>query len=154
MSSNVISLDITRTAGHAADLMTEKRVGSVIVTKNSKAFGIVTERDLVRRYSRNTLLESLASHPIITAEPTTTVEKTVEIMLKNRIRKLPIVDANEAVVGILTVTDLAMFLLPTSKPDLTSSILRAVSRGKGLDVIHVIAQPKYSGAIVAIGSCA
>ena len=52
-------------------------------------------------------------------------------MQKNRIRKRPIVEANEAVVGILTVTDLAMFRLPTSKPDLTSSILRAVSRGKG-----------------------
>jgi CBS-domain-containing membrane protein len=52
-------------------------------------------------------------------------------MLKNKIRKLPIVDANEAVVGIVTVTDLAMFLLPTRKHDLTSSILRAVSRGKG-----------------------
>lgn len=131
MSSNVISLDITKTAGHAADLMTEKRVGSIIVTKNSKVFGIVTERDLVRRYSRNTLLESLASHPLTTAEPATTIEKAVEIMLKNKIRKLPIVDVNETIVGIITVTDLAMFLLPITKPGLTSSILRTVSRGKG-----------------------
>jgi CBS domain-containing protein len=131
MSSNVVSLDIAKTASHAADLMTEKRVGSVLVTKNSKAFGIVTERDLVRRYSRNTLLENLASQPLITVEPTTTIEKAVEIMLKNKIRKLPIIDANKAVVGIVTVTDLAMFLLPTRKPGLTSSILRAVSRGKG-----------------------
>jgi CBS domain-containing protein len=131
MSSNVISLDIAKTAAHAADLMTEESVGSVIITKNGKAFGIVTERDLVRRYSRGTLLESLASHPLITAEPATTIEKAVEIMLKNKIRKLPIVDVNEAVVGIITVTDLAMFLLTIRKPGLTSSILRTVSRGKG-----------------------
>jgi CBS domain-containing protein len=131
MSKNIVSLDISRIAAHAADLMTEKRIGSIIVTKNGKAYGIVTERDLVRRYSRDTPLENLASHPLITAQPTTTVEKAVETMLKNKVRKLPIVDARDTVIGIITVTDLAMFLLPTRKPDLTSSILRAVSRGKG-----------------------
>ena len=131
MSTNVVSLDISKTAAHAADLMTEKRVGSVIVTKDSKAFGIVTERDLVRRYSRETPLESLASHPLITAQPTTTVEKVVEVMLKNKVHKLPIVDSSDRVIGIVTVTDLAMFLLPIRKLGLTSSILRAVSRGKG-----------------------
>ena len=92
----------------------------------------MTERDLVRRYSRGTLLESLASHPLIKSEPATTIEKAVEIMLKNKIRKLPIVDVNETIVGIITVTDLAMFLLPIRKPGLTSSILQTVSRGKGL----------------------
>lgn len=111
--------------------MTEKKVGSIIVMKNSKAFGIVTERDLVRCYSRNTLLENLASHPLITTEPATTIEKAVEIILKNKIHKLPIVDGNQAVVGMVTITELAMFLLPTRKPGSTSSILRAVSRGKG-----------------------
>lgn len=131
MSRNVVSLDISKIAAHAADLMTEKRIGSIIVTKNGKAFGIVTERDLVRRYSRNTLLENLASHPLITAGSSTTVETAVEIMLKNKIRKLPIVDANETIMGIVTVTDLAMFVMPTRKAGLTSSILRTVSRGKG-----------------------
>ena len=131
MSTNVVSLDISRTAADAAALMTEKKVGSVIVIKNDRPFGIVTERDLVRRYFRDTLLESLASHPLIMAEPTTTVEKAAEIMLKNKIRKLPIVDENNTVAGMVTVTDLAMFLLPTRRPGLTLSILQAVSRGKG-----------------------
>jgi CBS domain-containing protein len=134
MSTNVVSLDISKTAADAAALMTEKKVGSVIVTKNNKPFGIVTERDLVRRYFRDTLLESLASHPLITAKPTTTVEKAAEIMLKNKIRKLPIVDENKlltGVTGIVTVTDLAKFLLSTKRPGLTLSILQAISRGKG-----------------------
>ena len=92
MSTNVVSLDISKTAADAAALMTENKVGSVIVIKNDRPFGIVTERDLVRRYFRDTLLESLASHPLITAEPTTTVEKAAEIMFKNKIRKLPKID--------------------------------------------------------------
>ena len=130
MSTNVASLDISKTAAHASNLMSERRVGSVIVTKNGKAFGIVTERDLVRRYSRSTVLESLASHPLITAEPSTTVENVVDIMLKNKVRKLPIMDESKTTVGIVTVSDLAMFLLPISNSDLVSSVLKAVSRGK------------------------
>lgn len=131
MSTDVVSLDISKTAAHAAALMTERKVGSVIVTKNNKLFGIVTERDLVRRYFRDTLLESLASHPLITVEPTTTVEKAAEIMLKNKIRKLPIVNENNTIAGIVTVTDLGMFLLPTRRPGLTLLVLQAISRGKG-----------------------
>jgi CBS domain-containing protein len=131
MSTNVVSLDISKTAADAAALMTENKVGSVIVIKNDRPFGIVTERDLVRRYFRDTLLESLASHPLITAEPLTIVEKAAEIMLKNKIRKLPIIDENNTVAGMVTVTDLVAFLLPTRRPGLTLSILQAVSRGKG-----------------------
>jgi CBS domain-containing protein len=130
MSTNVISLDNSKTAAYAAALMTEKKVGSVIITKHNKPFGIVTERDLVRRYFRDTLLESFASQPLIIAKPTTTVEEAAEIMLKNKIRKLPIAHENEPVIGIVTVTDLGMFLLPTRRPGLTLSILQAISRGK------------------------
>jgi CBS domain-containing protein len=131
MSTNVVSLDVSKTAAEAAALMTEKKVRSVIVTKNNKPFGIVTERDLVRRYFRDTSLESLTSHPLITTSPTTTVEKAAEIMLKNKIRKLPIVDENKVVTGIVTATDLAKFLLPTRRPSLTFLILQTISRGKG-----------------------
>jgi CBS domain-containing protein len=48
MSSSVVSIDVSKTVGDAAALMTEKKVGSVIVTKQGKPFGIITERDLVR----------------------------------------------------------------------------------------------------------
>ena len=130
MSHNVASLDISKIAADAAALMSEKKVGSVIVTKNGRPFGIVTERDLIRRYFRESLLESLASRPLITAETTTTVDKAAEIMLKNEIRKLPIIDEKNLIVGIVTVTDLATFLSPTRRPGLTLSILRAISRGR------------------------
>lgn len=133
MSANVVSLDISKTAADAAALMTERKVGSVIVTKNNELFGIVTERDLVRRYFRDMSLESLASNPLVTAKPTTTVEEAAQIMLKDKIRKLPVVDESRpyGLAGILTVTDLAKFLMPTRRPSLTLSILQAVSRGKG-----------------------
>jgi CBS domain-containing protein len=137
MSSNVISLDISKTVGDAAALMTEKKVGSVIVTKDGRPFGIITERDLVRGlakreelYFRASLLESFASHPLITARLTTTIEEAAEVMFKEKIRRLPIINESNVVAGIVTVTDLAMFLSPTRRPGLALSILGAISRGK------------------------
>jgi CBS domain-containing protein len=139
MSSNVVSLDISNTVADAAALMTEKRVGSVIVTKQGRPFGIITERDLVRGlakteevYFRATLLESFASHPLITTKPTTTVEQAAEVMFKNKIRRLPIVNESGIGVGIVTVTDLATYLSPTRRPGLTQSVFRAISRGRNV----------------------
>ncbi|MGC1930906.1 MAG: CBS domain-containing protein [Candidatus Nitrosopolaris sp.] len=51
-------------------------------------------------------------------------------MLKNKIRKLPIIDENNLIAGIVTVTDLATFHSPTRRPGLALSILRAISRGR------------------------
>jgi CBS domain-containing protein len=138
MSVNVVSLDYSKTASDAALLMTTRNLGSVIVTKNDRPFGIVTERDLIRRigkkdiYFRDILLEHMASRPLITAEMQVTVEEAAQIMLKNKIRRLPIVNAGnkKQVVGIVTVTDLAMFLSHTRRPGLALSILRAISRGR------------------------
>jgi CBS domain-containing protein len=138
MSVDVVFLDCSKTASDAALLMTTKNVGSVIVTKNDRPFGIVTERDLIRRigkkdiYFRDILLEHMASRPLITAEMQVTVEEAAQIMLKNKIRRLPIVNAgnNKQVVGIVTVTDLSMFLSHTRRPGLALSILRAISRGR------------------------
>ena len=138
MSVDVVSLDYSKTASDAALLMTTRNVGSIIVTKNDRPFGIVTERDLIRRigkkdiYFRDILLEHIASRPLITAEMQVTVEEAAQIMLKNKIRRLPIVNAGnkKQVVGIVTVTDLAMFLSHTRRPGLALSILRAISRGR------------------------
>jgi signal-transduction protein with cAMP-binding, CBS, and nucleotidyltransferase domain len=93
MTRDVISLDISKTAADAAELMTEMRVGSIIVTKNhGRPFGIVTERDLVRRtgkkdiYFRDILLEHLASRPLITMESRATVEEAAQTMSKHKIQ--------------------------------------------------------------------
>ena len=131
MSSCVVSVDISKTVGEAAAIMTENKVGSVIVNKKGKPFGIITERDLVRGltkkedvYLRATLLESFASYPLITAKPTATIEEAAQI------RRLPIVNESNVATGIVTVTDLAMYLSPTRRPGLALSILQAISRGK------------------------
>ena len=77
----------------------------------------------------------------MTVEPATTIEKAVEIMLKNKIRKFPIVYINETIVGIITVTDLVMFSCLTTKPETRFNIINttnSLKRERTKDVIHVI----------------
>lgn len=136
MTSIVIALDYSKTAVDAAVLMTEKQVGSVVVTKdNGKPFGMVTERDLVRRigakdrYFHDALLEHITSRPLIYAEAGLTVQEEAEIMIKNKIRRLPIVHTQK-LAGMVTVTDLGVFLSPTRRPGLALSALQAISRNR------------------------
>lgn len=116
MKRDVITMDHTKTAHDASTLMTEKRIGSVIITAYGKPFGIVTQRDLVRIMAnlnisvKCLLLSFLASRPLIHANPTQTIQEAAGIMEKNNIDHLPIVE-KDRIVGIVTTRDLAMSLL-------------------------------------------
>lgn len=158
MSTDVISLDYYKTVVDAAALMAKNEIGSIIVTKRShsaggyndarrsdangsRPYGIVTERDIVRRldpvnvgsdfYFQNASLGHICSHPLIAAHRGLTVYDAAEIMIKNRIHKLPILNSTrDKIIGIITTTDLAMFLSPSKRPGLVSSLLQAMTRGR------------------------
>lgn len=133
MTPAVISLDCSRTAREAAALMAEKEVGSVIVTKDGKPFGIVTHSDIVRwaglrQKLLDATLEGSVSQPLITVGRGATVEEAANVMIQNQIHKLPVVDGDK-LLGIVTITDLAVFLSPSRRPGLALSVLQAISRG-------------------------
>jgi CBS domain-containing protein len=138
MTPLVISLDYSKTPREAAALMAEKEVGSVVVlTKDDcRPFGIVTHSDIVRWAGLwpNLLddkLENMASRPLITITKSSALEEAAETMIKHRIHKLPVVDdeTRDKLVGIVTITDLAVFLSPSRRPGLARSVLHAISRG-------------------------
>lgn len=131
MTSPVISLDAENSVEQAAALMAEKKAGSVVVTENGKPFGIITHSDVVKcagtRENRlDAKLKDLASRPLITAGPSTTIEQATETLITNKIHKLPIVDGDR-LVGIVTITDLASYLSPSRRPGLALSVLRAIA---------------------------
>lgn len=133
MTSVVISIDCSRTAREAAALMAEKEIGSVIVTKDGRPFGLVTHSDIVRwtglrQKLLDAKLEGSVSRPLITVGRGATVEEAAKVMIKNRIHKLPVVDGDK-LLGIVTITDLAVFLSPSRRPGLALSVLQAISRG-------------------------
>lgn len=132
MTKIVVSLESGKTVYDASVLMAKKRVGSLVVTSRGKPFGIVTKGDLVKGIStgilfKNVSLEEFATRPLIYASSRQTIEEVANLMIKNKIRKLPVIQQGK-IVGIVTVTDLAMFLSPTRRPGLTESIFHVITR--------------------------
>ncbi len=132
MTKIVVSLESGKTIYDASVLMAKRKVGSLIVTSKGKPFGIVTKGDLVKAISakisfNGVSLEEFATRPLIYASAKQTVEEVADLMIKNKIRKLPVIQQGK-IVGIITVTDLAMFLSPTRRPGLTESIFHVITR--------------------------
>ena len=135
MTRSVVSLESSKTVYDASKIMTKKRVGCLVVTSKGKPLGIVTKGDIVKGVSKSDIsfknrnLGEFATRPLIYASSRQTVEEVADLMIKNKIRKLPVLQQGK-VVGIVTATDLAMFLSPTRRPGLTESILHAITREK------------------------
>jgi len=114
MVKEVITIDEKSMIKEAADVMNRFEIGCLIVTKNRKAVGILTERDLLTRVvsqtknPRKTKVETVMSKPLIVVEPDMDLEEAAKLMFKLKIKKLPVVE-NGRLIGLVTLTDLARF---------------------------------------------
>ena len=115
MSRRVLTIDLESTVKDAAKKMARGRVGSIIVEKSGKPIGIITDSDIIKKIvakdkvPSSVKVEELMSTPLIIVKPDDDVSVAKEKMIKNRIKRLPVVEKGE-VVGILTTTDIAMTL--------------------------------------------
>jgi CBS domain-containing protein len=93
-----------------AKLMRKNRVGSVIITKQRKPVGVLTESDLIKLVARgcdmkNGVAEDYMNRDVITCDPSITVIDALMVMRSERIRHLPVV-VNGNLVGIISLRDL------------------------------------------------
>jgi len=110
MSKKLFCLDEEATALDAAKMMADKRIGSVIVTKDDEPYGIFAERDLITKVAARdipftTQLRFLLSTPLITASVNVTLSGAAKIMVEKGIKRLPLLQG-EDFVGIVTARDL------------------------------------------------
>lgn len=110
MKKDLIIVDSAKSIKDAASLMNNQDVGCVIVTKENKPVGILTERDFVKRIAAeekqlSESVDKVMSSPLITVKPDDTVWDAAEIMKTKNIHKVPVQDGNN-IVGIVTATDI------------------------------------------------
>jgi len=110
MSKKLFCLDEDATALDAAKMMADKRIGSVIVTRGDKPYGIFAERDLITKVAARNLpfttqLKFLFSTPLITAPAHITLSEAAKIMVEKGIKRLPLLQGKDFV-GIVTARDL------------------------------------------------
>lgn len=112
MTKDPITLDSGSTIVEAARAMRDSDVGNVIVLENGKICGIVTDRDIAVRAvaegkdAQGTKLGDICSRDLTTISPDDSVEDATRIMREKAIRRLPVVE-NDQAVGIVSLGDLS-----------------------------------------------
>ena len=115
MQKNVITIESVKKAHDAAIILKEKEISFLVVVKEGKPIGIVSERDIVRKIvadnndAQTTQLEIIMSKNFKWVEPNASIESAVQKMLNNSIRRLVVLE-NENLAGVITQTDLTEFL--------------------------------------------
>ena len=121
MTKDPITVDFDTPVRRVLQTMIERDIGSLIVTKEGKPVGIITERDVTRISLKliggqniyEDVVGRLMSSPIITVPPDTLVRKAVELMVTRKVRRLPVV-SQQRLVGIVTERDLFKWVLEHS----------------------------------------
>jgi signal-transduction protein with cAMP-binding, CBS, and nucleotidyltransferase domain len=105
-------IGIDANVAQAAKAMCHDEVGSVIIVKNEKPIGIVTEEDINCKVVAKDLkpssvrVDEIMSTPLITVSADKTVGDAAHMMVKHKVRRLPVIDTSHKVIGIVTVRDL------------------------------------------------
>lgn len=118
MSSPVVSVTPKDTLRAAAKKMVKHGIGAVMVLDGNKPVGILTERDITKQSIKaNGMMKKSVklamSKSLVTAPPTMPIQQALELMLKNKISRLPILDAGD-LGGIVTDKDLMRRVLRVS----------------------------------------
>lgn len=110
MTKKVRSVDPDLKIIDVAKIMGKERIGSVIINKDGKPWGIFTERDLLTKviYKEVSLeeeVEKFSSSPLITIGPEWSIHKASMFMASKHVRRLPVIEG-ERLAGIITARDL------------------------------------------------
>ncbi|MDP1954342.1 MAG: CBS domain-containing protein [Polaromonas sp.] len=113
MTRNVRTLTPSDTVAQAAKAMLELNVGVIPVCEGDKLLGMVTDRDIVIRavaqgLDGNTPLAKVMTANVRTAKQTDDLDQVLADMAASQIRRLPVVDASDRLVGIISIGDIAV----------------------------------------------
>ena len=112
--SDVISVKPGETVLNAAQLMSERGIGGLVVTEGGRLVGIFTERDILRRVVAQrrdagaTNVAEVMTTPVTACSPETPVEECAAMMTEQRIRHLPVLN-DRSLAGMITIGDVLAF---------------------------------------------
>ena len=151
-----ITLEVTATIGDALNLMRDNKIGGIpIVDKNHKLVGILTNRDLRFETDRKRKVsEVMTSENLIIAPEGTDLKKAEKILRQYKIEKLPVVNKQGKLIGLITYRDiLQVTAFPNAAKDSIGRLLVGAALGITKDVLDRAAALQSVGVdIVSLDS--
>ena len=132
-----IFLSEEHTVRQAQELMAQYRISGVPITRGTKLVGIITNRDIVFETNYDKLIsEVMTKSPLITSHEGTTLEEALEILKKHKIEKLPLVDDENNLKGLITIKDIEKAkAYPNAAKDAKGRLLCGASVGITKDMM-------------------
>jgi CBS-domain-containing membrane protein len=121
-----------------AQLMKSENVGSIPVVENErtrKLVGIVTDRDLSLKVvaegfdSKSIKAEAVMTREVVTCQAGDDLQKALDAMAKHQLRRIPVIDKDHKVVGIIAQADVATRV---NQPEKTAEMVKGISKANEL----------------------
>jgi hypothetical protein len=161
MTAEPTTLATTDSVEEAAQLMRSEDIGDVmVVNRNKKLAGILTDRDIVVRAAaagadlKELKVEEIVTKEVKTIAPGAPVEEAVNLMRQEAVRRLPVVEEGK-LVGIITLGDLAVERDPTSAlaaisaapPDHATKEVSTNSRKAGIEIAKALPAVAFGASL-------
>ena len=123
MTKKVLKIPFDKSVFDACLMYQKYKIGSLLVTKDDRCVGIVTERNIIERTicdkknPEDIRVGDVMSSGLITIHALEKLEAAIEIMIEYNIKKLPVM-SDDRVIGIITVTDISR-----ARPDLSKRFI-------------------------------
>ena len=137
MTKNPVCCLPTDMVTKTAQLMKSENIGSIPVIESKqteKLVGIVTDRDLALRIiaegldAKSTKVEAVMTRKVVTCLAGDDVQKALDAMSEHQLRRIPVVDNDNKVVGIIAQADVATRV---DEPEKTGEMVKEISQANG-----------------------
>lgn len=130
MTPNPRTVELSDTIQDAALIMRDEDTGAVPVVEEGRVVGMVTDRDIVIRAIADgdfeATIDDIVSDDVVFAKADMTTAQAEDLMSEHQIRRLPVVDEDENIIGILSLGDLAV---KEGRDSRTGDTLQNISEG-------------------------
>jgi CBS domain-containing protein len=113
MISKLCSIDTDKPVAYAAKMMRDEDVGIAPIVEGDRLVGVLTDRDIVVRVvaegrdPEQVKVTEIASRDLVTLDPQQDLDEALRLMARHQVRRLPVVEEDGRLVGILAQADVA-----------------------------------------------
>jgi CBS domain-containing protein len=130
MTSNPCAIEADRSVAYAAKMMKQEDVGLAPIVESGRLVGMLTDRDIVVRVVADgkdpdsVSVRDVASSNVVTVDPRQDLDEALQLMARYQVRRLPVVEEDGRLVGVVAQADVA----EVAKPKKTGELVEEISR--------------------------